>query len=225
MRKVVQFLLVCMAIWIGSCAPSRFVKPLAKDQKSVDFHLGGEMVHFSGLVIPVPFTSVTGGYGVKDDLTAFASFYITDLAYQNVHIDGGVVKQLYQSPDSSVGVTVTPQLNFVYGLAEGKTKIWPQIDANAYWHYKKGKQHFAYGGMSNWFEFASTRAHAENQPTFWLPNFHLGHQFTKSKVDYFTEVKYIAPFIENGNVTVDYWKPLGMKKGAIGVYVGIRKKF
>ena len=90
---------------------------------------------------------------------------------------------------------------------------------------KKEKQHFAYAGMSNWFEFAAQKSHGEKQTNHWIPNFQIGHQFSKPKMDYFFEIKFLAPFQSNQNIVLDYWKPFGNKKGALGAYIGLRKKF
>ena len=224
-RVYIYSLLLCFLLFV-SCSPSRFVKPLEKGQKAIEANLGGELIHFSGLVIPIPFTSVTGGYGIKKGLTGYASLHLTSLMYQNIHTEFGIVKELYSNEDSTVGVSVTPQINFVQTLANGGgAKLWPQLDANAYWNYKKGNDNFAYVGMSNWFELAGTKAHGEKQTVHWIPNIHVGHQFVGSKIDYFFEWKYIAPLSSNEKLTIDYWKPLGIKKGAIGVYLGLRKKF
>ena len=233
MKKYLSLLYIGVIILLGACSPSRFVKPLQKNQKSVGMELGGPLFRFgedklnnkNGMIIPVPFATVTGGYGIKNDLTGFASLHLTSLAFQNVHLELGAVKQFYSNADSSIGITATPQLNIIYGMAANKLKIFPQVDINAYWHYQKGKQHFAYAGISNWLELASTRAHGEKQTTHWIPNLHIGHQFSRPKMDYFMEFKYLAPFSSNQNIVIDYWKPLGNKNGAFGAYIGLRKKF
>ena len=218
---------------LASCTPSRFVKPLKEKEKSIGMALGGPLFKFgedeangkSGLVIPVPFAALTAGHGVKKGLTGFASFHLTSLAYENVHLELGAVKQLYSSSDSTFGVTASPQLNFIYGTSAGKVKVWPQLDLNAYWHYNKKKEHFAYIGMSNWFEFAGKKAHDESQKNHWIPNFQIGHQFSGKKMDYFIEIKCLAPLESNQNIVMDYWKPFNNKKGATGAYIGLRKKF
>ena len=223
--KVLVNILFILFIFFQSCMPTRMIKPLKKGEKSIGAHFGGPMINFSGAPIPVPFTSVTGATGIKNNLTAFGSIHTTSALFGVAQIDLGVLKQIYQSKDSTFGITTSPQLNLSIDRWEGNFKVWPVLDINAYWHYDiKNNNHFVYSGITNWFELANTRAHNEPQPNFWLPAINLGHQFTKEKVDYFIETKYMAPFNRNHETVVDYLKPFG-KKGVVGVYFGFRKKF
>jgi hypothetical protein len=54
-----------------SCAPTRFVKPLDKKQQAVNLSLGGPLIGYSGLTIPMPFLTATYGYGIDSTLTGF----------------------------------------------------------------------------------------------------------------------------------------------------------
>ena len=211
-------------ILFQSCMPTRMVKPLKKGENAVGAHFGGPMIDFAGAPIAVPFTSITVAKGLKDDLTGFGSIHTTSALFGVAQIDIGILKQIYSSPDSSFGITTTPQLNLAIDRWEGNFKIWPFIDINAYWHYKKGKDNFAYTGVTNWFELSRTRVHSQDQPNFWIPAIHLGHQFTRSKMDYFIESKMIAPFHRNDENVVGYLQPFG-NKGVLGLYFGLRKKF
>jgi len=223
MKIIIKTLFLSFVIF-QSCMPTRMIKPLKKGEKSVGAHFGGPMINFSGAPIPVPFTSITGATGIKDDLTAFGSIHTTSALFGVAQVDLGVLKQVYQSQDSTFGITTSPQLNLALDKWEGNFKLWPVLDINAYWHYKNGKDNFAYTGITNWFELSRLRAHGEKQPNFWLPAFNLGHQFTRTKMDYFVETKLMAPFNRNDETVVDYVKLTG-NKGVFGIYFGLRKKF
>ncbi len=213
------FLLLLLAI---SCAPSRFVKPLEKGQKAINVHLGGPLIGFAGTTIPIPFTSVTGGYGLKENLTVFASIHTTALAFRVFETDIGIVKQLMAQKGYAPAITITPVINMAFDGWEYNFKFWPQIDINAYWHYKQ-KRNFFYIGLGNWFELSTNKAHNEKQLVHWIYNPHLGHTFVRNKWDYNLEVKYLAPTTERTPNVVDY-KGFG-STGAVGVYFSVTRKF
>jgi len=204
--------------------PTRLVKPLKKGEKAIGAHFGGPLINFSGAPVITPFTSVTVAKGLTNDMTLFTSIHTTSALFGVLQTDLGLLKSIYESPDSTFGITISPQINAAVDKWEGNFKIWPILELNGYWNYKRNNNNFIYTGITNWFELASKRAHNEPQPNFWLPTITIGHQFTKTKVDYFIETKYIAPFNSNDETVVDYIKLLG-RKGITGVYLGFRKKF
>ena len=209
-----------LLLLLSACAPSRLVKPLAKQQKAVNASLGGPLVHFSGLVIPTPFTTVSGAYGLTDKTTVFAGLHPTAMLFGVFQMDAGFVQQLLAQKAWRPGLTMTPAVNFA---TNGKdTKLWPNVDVNAFWNYKQ-KPDFFYAGMSTWFETASTKAFGETQPQHVFPNIQLGHSWVHPKADYQLELKYLGPGLSNRDIVVDY---VGVdRKGAIGVYFSFTKKF
>ncbi len=57
--------LIAIVVFIGiifqNCAPTRFVKPLDKNQNAISANLGGPLIHFGKAVTPIPFTSFMYG--------------------------------------------------------------------------------------------------------------------------------------------------------------------
>ncbi|MBK9319173.1 MAG: hypothetical protein IPM91_10340 [Bacteroidetes bacterium] len=51
-------------LFISSCAPQRFVKPLEKQQQAVNASLGGVLFDYNGTTIPMPFLTLAYGYGL-----------------------------------------------------------------------------------------------------------------------------------------------------------------
>ena len=72
-------------------------------------------------------------------------------------------------------------------------------------------------------EWRTEKAHHEKQTTRWLPSFGLGHQWDCKKYKWQVEVKYIAPTESNKNLVVDYISI--NSKGALGIYLGVCRKF
>ncbi len=218
-----KFLLASLIIsFIASCAPTRFVKPLAKKQQAVNLSLGGPLISYSKLIIPMPFVTATYGYGIDSTLTGFGSLNITSLLYGNAQLELGVTKQLLQQKGAYPGVSINPVVNIIYRNKDA-AKVYPQIDINAFWDYNH-KRNFFYAGVSNWFEFANKRANDQKQEHHWLFSPMIGETFVRKKWNYNIELKVITPNIANNTSTVEYKTPLGTH-GALGIYFGCTRKF
>ncbi|MDQ6813520.1 MAG: hypothetical protein M3040_07290 [Bacteroidota bacterium] len=208
-------------LFIVSCAPARFVKPLQKKQQAVNVSLGGALISYSKLTIPMPFVTATYGYGVDSTLTAFGSLNVTSLLYGNLQAEIGVTKQLVQQRGGWPGISVNPVANIIY--RKDASKLYPEIDINAFWDYNH-KRNFFYAGISNWFEFTGTRVNDQKQEHHWIFTPMVGETFVRRKWNYNVELKMIAPNIANNSSVVDYKTPFGTH-GAFGIYIGCTRKF
>ncbi len=207
---------------VTSCAPSRFVKPLMKDEQAVNLSLGGPVISYSDVPIPMPFLTATYGYGIDSTLTGFGALNVTSLFYGNVQVELGLTKQLLQQKRNIPGVSINPVANIIYRNKDA-SKIYPQIDINAFWDFNRNRN-FIYLGLSNWFELSSKRVFDQEQEKRWLISPMIGQTFVRKKWNYNIEVKIITPDIENNTSPVEYKTPFG-KKGALGIYFGITRKF
>ena len=219
MQRIVFASLIILTI--ASCAPTRFVKPLAKKQQAVNLSLGGALIDYSDLTIPMPFITATYGYGIDSTLTGFGSLNITSLVYGNAQVELGLTKQLLQQKGARPGISVNPVANIIY--RKGASKLYPEIDINAFWDYNHNRNFF-YVGVSNWFELSGKRAFDQKQEHRWLFTPMIGQTFVRRKWNYNIELKVIAPNIANNTSTVDYKTPFG-SHGAFGVYLGCTRKF
>lgn len=219
MHKYYFYLLLILIV--SSCAPSRFVVPLKKDQKAINVSLGGPLFKNFGPPIPIPLTTVAGGYGFRDDITGYAAIHPTALLYGTLMMDAGATKG-WLKPDVFVpGLSSSVTANMALGLREGGFRLWPQLDVNAYWLYGK-KSNVIYTGLSNWFELSGVKAHDETQERHWLPSILLGNTFAGNKINFTIEYKYILPGVESDKTVVEYVGFNG--KGTNGLYFSITKK-
>lgn len=221
--RIASMLLIAIVVYATSCAPARYVRPLQKGQKAISGTFGGPVIGFAGLTIPMPLTSFGFGYGLKENLTLQSSLHTTSLLFGVIHLDAGATYGILKPDGWKPGLSVTPALNFTVDTWEGQAKLWPLLDVNAYWEYSKNKEHYAYVGVQNWFELSSSKAHGEKVSDHWLPNIQLGHVLSKEKLDFTVEMKYLAPNVQSQELIVDY-KSVG-QTGAIGIYIGIVRKF
>ncbi len=220
LMKNLFFLLLISVLF--SCTPARFVKPLEKGQLAIGADLGGPLIGFADVTIPVPLTNLNAGYGISEKTTGFAGIHTTALAFATLQLDAGAVHAFALPEGFRPGISASAAANVMVGLRGGGARLFPQLDINAFWEYGQGKR-LVYLGLANWFEPAQSRAHGEDQPAHWLPCLQLGHVFTGRNWDFTIEFKQLAFNQDKRDIVVDY-KGFG-NKGAGGLYFGVRRKF
>lgn len=223
MNKILISIIISNILVLWSCAPTHFVEPLAKKESAISVNFGGPLIHFSGIVIPLPLTAITYGYGLDSNTTGFASIHTTALAFGIFQNEWGINRRILKQNKIQPAISCNLVANTAFDKWEKQFKFWPEIDLNAYWHLKKSNR-LIYAGIGNWFELSKYRAHGELQSVHWIFNPHLGYRYTHGKWIYFAEGKILAPNISNQKLVVNYLKPWGQKGGS-GIYLGILKKF
>ena len=208
-----------------SCASSRFVEPLDKGEVAVGAQFGGPMISFSGAPIPLPLTSIEAGYGLDSNLTIHGGWHTTAAFFGNLQLDAGCTYRPFKSQGWRPGFSVSPSFNFIFSFEAKSARLWPILDLNAYWNYGK-RQNYIYAGFNNYFELKSTMAHEQPQKHHWVFSPQIGHVLKgkKDNWEFFTEVRFIAPYLRNTNAFVPYVSALG-QWGSTGLYLGYRFKF
>lgn len=209
-------------LFLWNCAPSRYVKPLAKNQSAASFSFGGPLIKFSGAPIPIPFSTLGYAYGVTTNATAYGNLHSTSLLFGNLQLDAGATLQLYKK-ENKFGLTASPALQLAYNV-RNKTgfRIWPSADVNTYFHFNQ-KPSYLYAGINSWFELSGLKAHDEIQQRRVLPNIQLGYVIVKTKWQHQFECKYLGIGIPNLPGVVDYIGISG--KGSLGIYYSLIRKF
>lgn len=212
---------IAVLVLLASCAPSRYVKPLAKEQSAVSLSFGGPMIRFAGASIPIPFTTLGYGYGISDRLTAYGHLHSTSLLFGNAQADLGLTYTLLKS--DTWGLSASPALQLASSLRQKSTfRLWPSIDLNAYDHIFN-KHDYLYGGLTTWVEVAKQKAHDIPVTRHLLPNLQLGYVWARGKWQHQAELKYLAPGTPNLPGVVNYIGISG--NGALGIYYSISRIF
>ena len=234
MNKFFSF--IFFLIFIASCAPSRYVVPLERGQHSVSLNLGGPLINYSNMVIPIPFTSINYAYGWKKNTTVFASLHPTALLYGVGQIEMGLVNRVKYFQKSKIGISVSPVANILTDKWQWNLKVYPQLDLNIYWNFRGDLSHhcdcpgdkktsaYLYFGVTNWFELSRTRANGQTQSQNWFFAPQLGVNVGGSSWKTSLEFKYMGMFTRNDDVVVSYYNPFS-NMGAIGVYLTVYKIF
>lgn len=226
-RQTVHFCLGLLALaylcTFTACSTTRVVKPLKAKEVMVGVDFGGPLIGFGGGTIPIPFSSLSGAYGIDSNLTAYGGLHLTAAMFGTIQMDLGAVYRVYQSkkqyiPSVSAGVGS----HLLLDVFEGDFRAYPLVDVNLYWQYLKSRNNYIYFNWSSWFDFFNR---ANNQPNAnaYRPSFGLGHTFENAKMRYTIEAKYMLPGEDSGGSPVNY-RGIG-GKGGIGVYLGVSRKF
>jgi hypothetical protein len=219
---LLSILLLILASLFQNCAPSRYVKPLAKKQSAALFSFGGELIKYSNTPIPIPFTTMGYAYGLTDRITVYANLNSTSALFSNLQTDIGATILLYEKTNK-FGFTVSPALQSAFNL-RNKTgfRVWPSIDLNYFLHFKN-KPSYLYVGLNSWIEFSKYRAHHEVQEHHLIPNFQLGYTRVRTKWQHQFEIKYLAIGVPNLPGVVEY---IGINgKGTLGIFYSLIRKF
>jgi hypothetical protein len=214
MNKGLLVLLIC----VSSCAPSRFIEPLDKGEQAVSFNVGGSLIEYADMTIPVPLTSLTYGNGLTEKLTVFGSLHTTSLIFNNFQTEVGVVSHIRNQERWIPALSSSLALNFITELSKGNAKLWPQIDGNAYWNLNANK-HRLHLGYSIWID---TQMLDENR--IGIINPHFGYTYKMKTYELGTELKLLAPGTDNSKVFLPYQIIMG-DRGATGIYLTLTKRF
>ena len=223
MTSLIKLLIVILFVSLfQNCAPSRFVKTLAKKEQAASFSFGGPIIKFAGAPIPMPFTTLAYGYGVTDKITAYSSLHTTSLLFGNLQSDIGTTIKLFEK-ENKFGISASPAIQVAYNLRNTTGfRIWPSADVNTYFHFKQ-KPSYLYAGVNSWFEFSKYKAHEQTQQRHVIPNLHLGYTIVKTKWQHQFEFSYLGIGLPNLPGVVEYIGISG--KGTLGFHYSLIRKF
>lgn len=215
-------IILLLSALIGACAPSRFIKPLEKNEKAVSANIGGPTLNY-GFPVPLPLTAISYAKGIDTNFTVFGSLHLTSLLFGNFQIDAGATYLFHENKNCFIpSISGSLNGNLIWDIEDSKFKFWPQIDLNGYWEFGK-KKHFVYLGISNWFELTKLRSHEQESLSRWIYNPQLGTIIKSGKLQYQIEVKYLAPNFNNEYSFVSFYSI--NNKGSLGLYLSIYKTF
>lgn len=220
MRNFFYFFLLIFLLY--SCATSRYIKPLHKGEQQVSASLGGPLIGYSGVVIPVPNTSLNYGRGVTDNFTAFGSLYTTSLAYGVFQIDLGGTYRFMGNDSARYGLSASAAVNMGLDKWEWKFAAWPMLELNGYYNIGQ-KGSYVFAGMGSWIEWSRYKAHQIRQTEHFLLFPQAGFHWQKTKWSFEAEWRWFAPGRMNLPNAVDY---RGIShQGAMGLFFSFNRRF
>lgn len=220
MRFRIYSLLLLVLFLALQCAPSRFVKPLEKDEWAIGVNAGGPAIQLFDTTLPIPFSAIYAGYGYTDRLTIYGGVHTTSLLYKTLQLEGGATYLVSDMQVLLPGFSVNGGLQGMMDLREYETRVYPNLAGNLFYDYTYGR---FYGGMEQWFDLYPTAVPDGSQYNFWVPSFFVGQTIKLKKWELTFEYKNLAPFSWNKGHVVRYARR--GDRGANGFYLGIQKRF
>lgn len=218
MNKTLLYLL--FIVFLCSCASSRFVEPLEKDEVAVGINAGGPLIVFGGNSIPIPLSGIYAGYGYKENLTIYGGLHTTSLLYKTLQLEAGFRRNIVTGKGLSPSISTGVGLNAMMDFRKYNVRAYPEVNLNPYWNYGRWK---TYSGLQLWFDFHKLFQANYGYNGLFVPSFVVGQSVDLGKWDVSLEYKRIGFNIATENSVVNYITFGGI--GAQGLYLSAHRSF
>ena len=227
---VILFVFVC-----ASCAPTRYVVPLNKREKSVSASYGGPIFKEDGIPMPLPLVNITYAKGKTNSLTYFGGLQLSPLLNGYFAGEIGALKEWKWWSKRKLGITTNFVANAVYEAYSG-FHFFPQFDANLYWHFKSDPHYFCdcpgdpkwkmfvYTGFQTHYNLVSNYIFTDPFKDDVMFSPHAGYSFGTDSWRLSTEVKWIQPWVDNTSHKPEIWNPM-MPTGTFGGFITFYNNF
>jgi len=217
-----KYLILIAIVFLASCSGTRHVIPLKKGENSVSANLGGPLFKFSGIVIPMPLSSVSYSRGISDNFTVTGSVHTTSMVFGVFHLEGTGLTRLYKWNDGKSGISISPGFHTMIDKWEGNFSFYPYSDFNYYKCTGDKGNHF-FGGISVLYDVRSKKAFDIKNENRIIPYINAGYKWVRPKFTWSVEMKYINFTRDSRNIVVEYISP--GHYGVPGIYFGVTKNF
>ncbi|MBK21159.1 MAG: hypothetical protein CMP63_02410 [Flavobacteriales bacterium] len=221
---------------MASCAPTRYVVPLTKKEKSISVSFGGPIIEERGYITPAPFLSFTYAKGKTKSLTYFGGLQLSSLFDGFFAVEAGALKEWKWWSKKKIGFTTNFVANAMTDGIDGGFTFFPQFDANLYWHFMSDPHYFCdCPGDPKWnmFLFTGFQSHYNVVSDFdlktpfnsdFLFSPHLGLSIGPGASRLAAEVKWIQPWVDNTLHNPQIWNPF-METGTFGGFISFYHNF
>jgi hypothetical protein len=192
-------IMVVLAVLLMSCSAVRQVRPLEKGEQAVSLSLGGPVTKYLGTAYaPFPLLGVGYAYGFNHKFNFQSGLQLTQAVFGVLQLDAGVDWRPWPASKLLPGAIISPRLFFsadINDFTAESMRLYPDLDITAYWEPWKYK--YIYTGITNWFEFASTRSDGLEQKHHWLITPFLGTNLGNNKYQFQFEFRVYTPNLSN----------------------------
>ena len=228
--------LISILFFLASCAPTRYVVPLTKKEKSISVSFGGPVIEERGYITPAPFLSFTYAEGKTKSLTYFGGLQLSSLFDGFFAVEAGALKEWKWWSKKKIGFTTNFVANAMTDGIDGGFTFFPQFDANLYWHFMSDPHYFCdCPGDPKWnmFLFTGFQSHYNVVSDFdlktpfnsdFLFSPHLGLSIGPGASRLAAEVKWIQPWVDNTLHNPQIWNPF-METGTFGGFISCYHNF
>ena len=227
MNKLLYLIIV---LFIVRCAPSRHVIPLGRHERAFSVSVGGPVLEKETATYPEPLVSLTYAYGKSKNGTRILGLHATAAAEGFYIAEYGYLKEWWFNNKRNIGFTTNMVANVGLDRSDLEVSLYPQLDANLYWHYHGDPHYYCdcpsdgkfmmyiYAGLATY-----VRAYSKekfkipfNNDVLVAP--HIGSNFGGKKWKLNAEVKWLQPWAKNDSFNYGIWNPIG-NMGTFGGYL------
>jgi hypothetical protein len=208
-KSMRMLLFVCLSLFSLACGHATHVRPTPRGQAQVEATLGGPFAKVSGMVIPLPLSTVGGSVGLTDELDVHAHLHGTSLAFGVGGLDVGASYMPIREKGWVPAVTFTGRF---YGFTDLKAFV-PYLELTGSASYQWAKRHLLYASVS-------TLAQTSRWPLWSLS---VGNEFRFGNFGLQLEGRWYQPATATAFQVVD-WQSLG-GQGAYGALLGLSYRF
>ncbi len=231
-----KLIYLVITIFIFSCAPSRHVIPLNRKERAISVSIGGPVLINETATFPEPLVSITYAYGKTKTATRFIGVHATAANKGAYIIEYGFLKEWWFNSRRNIGFTTNMVANVGVDKSDWDVSIYPQLDANLYWHYH-GDPHyycdckndgrfmkFIYVGIGSYVRAYSKEEFKQPFNNDVIISPHFGYNIGGKQWKLNAEIKWIQPWVKNENPDYEIWNPMG-DLGTFGGYLSFYKMF
>ncbi len=153
-----KFQIVIIIIFISSivgCGITQPIRPIEEGTTEVIASLGGPIIPFGGVAIPVPYLNVGAMYGYKPNLTLYGNAHITALLFKDIGLDGGFSTRVLPEKGVRPEITLNGRVYFFWDAFRGKTtRVYPTGTLTA--SYLIGERSLLYFGADNLYQYTTS---------------------------------------------------------------------
>lgn len=187
----------------------------------VSVGLGGPLIQFKGLIIPVPFSQVDFSYGLTDRISVQAGLNTTSLLFGVAQLRLNGLVGLKNPNGWLPGISFSFQQHLFLDRWQKAFSWYPEPGFHLFWHLPNHR-HLLFAGGSGWMEIKTPKINFDDRP-FFLPIIQAGYQNMGEKWAWSVESRWIAPNISHQNLVTSYVSPT--QSGALGLYFSLSRKF
>lgn len=145
---------IIISSFIG-CGVTQPIRPIEEASTEIIASLGGPIIPFGGIAIPVPYLNLGAMYGYSSDLTIYGNVHLTALLFKDVGLDGGFSTRLFPEEGMIPEITLNGRAYFFWDAFRGNTtRLYPTATVTG--SYLTGEHSLFYFGVDNLVQFTTS---------------------------------------------------------------------
>ncbi len=154
MKFFIALIIISISFIVG-CGITQPIRPIDDGSTELIASLGGPIIPFGGVAIPIPYLNVGVMHGYKPNLTLYGNAHITALLFKDVGLDGGFSTRVLPEKGIRPEITLNGRIYFFWDAFRGKTtRVYPAGTLTG--SYLIGEHSLLYFGADNLYQYTTS---------------------------------------------------------------------